>query len=177
MKKVADRNWIVKNVLRLAFALTTCALSVNSATAEGFVKDRVEMQCGSHRVAITCGRTRPNDPKDDKDNRVCVHNILSFTGEDGKVLVPQEPNNVISLGDKGNSPQMMNCGKGADGNFYVFVRFDGCPGVSCEMFDLFSESGKRLTVNSVHLQKTIRRISIKFSETGWHAIEAVAPPP
>jgi hypothetical protein len=167
----------VSIILRIAFVLSACVLVSNNAMAEGFVKDRVEMQCGSHRVAITCGRARPDDPKNDIDTRICVHSTLSFTGEDGKVFVPKEPSNVVSLGDKGNSPQMMNCGKGADGKFYAFVRFEGCPYVACEMYDLFSESGKRLTVNSVHLQKTIRRKLIKFSETGWHAIEAVAPNP
>jgi hypothetical protein len=94
-----------------------------------------------------------------------------FTDSEGKVFVPAEPQNVESLGDKGNSPDMMVCGKGKDGLFYVSANFSGCSYVTCEMLDMFTESGKRLTVNGLHRQKILKEKSIKFPENGWLTIE------
>lgn len=166
------RKIAVKCVLQIIFVFSICYF-MNAVQAGGgaFFKEKVEMQCGSHRVAITCGKAKPDDPKDDLDVRVCVHNSLSFTDSGGKVFIPVEPKNVISLGEKGNSPNDINCGKGKNGLFYVRVRFIGCPYISCEMIDLFAEDGKRLTVNGSHFGKIIKEKSIKFPEDNGTTIE------
>ena len=156
------------------FTLIICGWIVlfGTAHAEGWFKERVEVMCGSHRVAIACGKARADDPVDGADVRICVHNVLSFVDAEGKVFVPSEPKNAISLGAKGNSASMFGCGKSREGLYFVQVRYEGCPFGTCEMYELFTESGKRLTVNGSHLNKIVREKSIKFSETGWLSIEA-----
>lgn len=160
-------------VLQIIVAWLICCFLVETAQADETFKERIEMLCGLHRIAITCGKLKPGEIQSDIDTRICVHNILSFSDVDGKVLVPREPKNVISLGEKGNSPKMMGCGKGKDGLFYVEVMFSGCPGGSCEMYDLFSEDGERLTVNGNGLGKITKEKAIKFPERSWLLIEGI----
>jgi hypothetical protein len=158
---------------RITWVVMSFLTMLSFAKADTNFKEQIEMQCGSHRVAITCGKAKADEPKDEVDTRVCVHNTLTFTDAADKVTIPKEPANMISLGVRGSAPEMMGCGKGKDGLYYVQVRFAGCPGISCEMYDLFTESGDRLTVNAVHLRNIIKSKSITFPKDGWKSIEGL----
>jgi ABC-type Fe3+-hydroxamate transport system substrate-binding protein len=166
MRDIGLPGYAQQLLLKLVICLV-CSGFVLTTQAANSTKEKIEMQCGSHRVAITCGKAKADDPKDEYDERVCVHNTLSFTDSNGRTVISEDPPNVVSLGDLGNSPEMMGCGKGKDGLYYVQVMFSGCSGSTCQMHELFSEEGKRLTVNSVHLNKFMKEKSIRFSEKEW----------
>jgi hypothetical protein len=126
-------------------------------------KDRIEMQCGSHKVVITCGNAKPGDPLDE---RLCVRNTLNFVSSDGRTHSPKQPKNFRQEFEVEKTPTSIQCGQGKDGKFYVVVDFVAGPLACgpCSTMDIFSESGKRLTVNSKNLDRIIREQKIQSNK-------------
>lgn len=127
---------------------------------------KIELQCGEHKVAITCGEVvYPGDPQ---DKRQCNHNTLSFTDKSGKVYVPKQPKNFRQEFVVEKTPVSMACTQGKDGHYYVTVEFSACPlganYASCVTVDLFKSEGKRLTVNSRHLDSTQAKLGIPYTK-------------
>lgn len=127
-------------------------------------KERIEVQCGSHKVVITCGKAKPGDPY---EKRVCVHNTLSFVDADGKVFFHKQPKNFRQEFAVEKTPTGIKCGRGNDGKFYVVIYFVAGPLSFGQGFtpDLFTENGRRLTVNSVNLDRIIETRKIQFNKT------------
>ena len=128
---------------------------------------QIEQQCGQYRVAITCGKEL-NDSGYADDNRQCNRNTLSFTGPDGNVLVPKQPNSFRQEFIVEKTPTSFACAQGKDGNYYVTVEFSACPagaaGAMCMVHDLFTSDGRRLTVNSRNLDTLHKKYGIPFAK-------------
>jgi hypothetical protein len=135
------------NVFAIVVAL---AMSVGVAHAQQNnptnAKERVELQCGTHIVAITCGKSKPGD---EKDERICVHNTLSFVGKDGKIVYPKQQKTFIDPFVVEKTPTGISCENGSDGINYVIVRYVAGPLYSSKAttIEIFLESGERLTIN------------------------------
>lgn len=135
----------------LLLALALCAVAQNIQAANPtHAKERVELQCGAHKVAIDCGKAKPGDPPDE---RVCVHNTLSFTGPDGKIFTPKQPKNFRDEFEIEKTPTSIGCSRGTDGKFYVSVLFAAGWAGPYMLYEMFSESGERLTVNGKNFDR------------------------
>ncbi len=100
------------------------------------------MQCGSHRVVITCGPIKPEEARKYHDDEgSCVHNKLQFIDSRGEVRISKYVN---SDPIDGWHADFLECGRGAAGKYYVQVRYSMydrlCP--LCKIYGLFTESGK-----------------------------------
>lgn len=120
-------------------------------------KERVELQCGTHTVTISCGKARPND---ENDERVCVHNALNFIDKFGNVFIPNQPKSFHDPFVIEKTPTGISCEFGKDGKYYVIVEFVAGPLACspCTTIEIFSESGERLTINGA----TRRGVNINF---------------
>ncbi|MEI6757680.1 MAG: hypothetical protein FDX18_10555 [Chlorobium sp.] len=127
-------------------------------------KERIEVQFGTHKVVITCGKGKPGYPG---DQRVCIHNTLSFIDADGKVFFPKQSKNFRQEFVVEKTPTGITCGKGSDGKYYVIVDFVAGPLSFGQgyVIDLFTEDGRCLTVNSVNFDRIIETLIIEFNKT------------
>lgn len=127
---------------------------------------RIELQCGQHKVAITCGKV--SHSADPQDNRQCNHNTLSFSDSRGKVFVPKQPKNFRQEFVVEKTPVSMACAQGKDGRYYTTVEFSACPlnsnYAACTTYDLFASNGQRLTVNSRNLDLIKAQRAISYTK-------------
>ena len=126
------------------------------AEASSNAKERIELQCGSHRVAITCGKAKPGDPPDE---RVCVRNTLSFTGPDGKTSVIHIPKKYES---EAGTPWGIECAQGRNGANYVVVAYTFCELSVCQLHDVYTEDGQHLTPKKQRADLEFDRVSGKL---------------
>lgn len=110
-----------------------------------------QMQCGSHRVVITCGKPKPGDvldsEEDAEDSGLCVHNSMKFIGAAGAAKkIPGFKDDAINA-SKGN-PGSMHCGVGSDGKHYVEVTVDYCEMPSCAVLVMMTEAGREIASRS-----------------------------
>jgi hypothetical protein len=131
---------LFKHVLIVSSLLS---ISIQAAPDLSTISPRkIELLCGQHTVTITCGKVI--DPDYPEDTRQCNHNTLSFTGSDGKVVIPSSPKGF----DTWKTPVSMACNQGKDGRYYVTVEFSNCAYyVQCMTYHLFKSNGKRLTAD------------------------------
>lgn len=146
-------------VVGMSFTIFSCVCHAQSSNSTN-ARDRVEIQCGAHKVAIACGKAKPGDPPDE---RICVRNVLSFAGENGKFVASKQPKSFRQEFEVQKTPTSIDCRKGKDGTFYVAVTFVAGPLACgpCSTTDLFTEGGERLTVNSKNLDRVIREHGIR----------------
>lgn len=128
---------------------------------------KIEIQCGKHKIVITCSKeTADLNYADDK--RQCNRNTLSFTGPDGKVFFPRQPNNFRQEFVMKKTPVSVACAQGKDGHQYVTVEFSACPSraryAGCIVYDLFTSNGQRLTVNGLNLDSTQAKLGIPYTQ-------------
>ena len=142
------------------------ALEIDDQANPTHAKQKIELQCGQHTVAITCGNVF--DPVSARMGRQCNQNTLTFTGPDGGVLEPPPPKNK-SFDFAGKTPVGLSCNKAKDGRDYVEVEYSSCLGNGnpCITWHLFTSTGKRLTADisdhMPHLSKATRRLAIDDS--------------
>lgn len=97
-----------------------------------------EMQCGSHKVVITCGKAAPGEKIDENDARTCVHNKVKIIDPAGRVSV------VPGLGRGTRNPEFMHCGVGRGGKRYVEVLVYSCNMPSCGELVVLTEEGHEI---------------------------------
>lgn len=136
----------LKSILFVGFVLSVAVLPTVSETLAESTQvspSNIEFQCGQYKVAIACGKIF--DPEYPQDKRQCNHNTLSFTGADGKVVVPVSPKGF----DETKTPVSMACALGKDGRHYVVVEFNNGPRdcIQCLTYHLFASNGTRLTAD------------------------------
>lgn len=129
------------------------------AESSSNAKESVELQCGSHKVAITCGKAKPGDPP---DGRVCVRNTLSFTGLDGKRTSISTPKKYKA--DAG-TPWGIECAQGRNGANFVVVAYSFCELPVCRLHDVYSEDGQHLTPAKQRADLEFDRVSGKLGLT------------
>jgi hypothetical protein len=122
------------------------ALEIDEATNPAHAKQKIELQCGQHTIAITCGNLF--DPVDARMGRKCNHNILTFTGPDGKVIEPPPPKSK-NFDFYGKTPVGFGCDKAKNDHYYVEVDYSSCLGNAntCITTHLFTSTGDRLTAD------------------------------
>ena len=151
------------HMIHFLFAITVLAnaVSVLAQTTETSPR-KIELQCGQHKVAITCSKVP--DPDHPEDKRQCNHNTLSFTNPDGKAFISEQPKNFRQEFVVKKEPVGIACAQGKDGKHYITVVYSvgpiGCG--PCSTADLFESSGKRLTVNSRNLDSIHARRGIPY---------------
>jgi len=126
----------------LSVTSSNCLAIQNEANTAAPPK-KIEFQCGQHTVAITCGKAF--DPDYPEDTRQCNHNMLSFTGPDGKTISPTPPKDF----DRRKTPTGMTCAQSNNGKYYVTVELSLGVGSAVQWitFHLFESSGKRVTAD------------------------------
>ena len=124
-------------------AMVLCAGQVALAGSDGVKPEIVQqMQCGSHKVVITCGKAKPGEV-DVGGSRVCLHNKLKFIDAAGKVKI------VPGFGGKKRNPESMDCGVGKDGRHYVQVLVYYCDWPSCGELALLTEDGVEIASRAI----------------------------
>lgn len=93
------------------------------------------MQCGSHRVAITCDKAAQN-------GLTCLHNKVKFIDAMGRVKTARG----LSQGNR--NPSSMHCGVGRDGKRYVEVLVYSCNMPSCGELVMLTEDGHEIAIRS-----------------------------
>lgn len=91
-----------------------------------------EMQCGSHRVAITCYKAAQN-------GAICPLKIFDAMG---RVTTARG----LSRGKR--NPESMHCGVGRDGRHYVEVLVSTCIMPSCGVLVMLTEDGHEIASRS-----------------------------
>lgn len=154
--------------LLFAFVLLQIAFGVQAQPAiePSAAPKKIEIECGQHKVTITCGKVLyPDSPQ---DARRCNHNTLSFTNKDGKFFVPKQPKHFRQEFVVEKTPVSMACSQGKDQYYYVTVEFSACPlgtrYAACVIYDLFTSDGRRLTVNSRNLDSIQTRLAIPYTK-------------
>lgn len=120
---------------------------------------KIEMQCGMHRVQISCGKQV--DPEYPEDERQCNHNTLKFVDRNGGILTPPVPKTF----DETKTPVAMGCERSREtGDYFVTVLFSNGPNdcLHCITYNLFAEDGIRLTAESTDNNSKRAKLSKKL---------------
>ena len=169
---------LTAKVVGLAMFLLCLCLSRSSLVYGGCINDsktddvrseknKVEIHCGSHRVAIICGR------KYAKESRRCDDNKLVFVSVDGTVYEAMQSKKFKELFVVNMTPIALNCARGNDGKYYVMVEYSIFPWYYAQssVWDLFSEGGKRLTVNGGKMMYYYKKKGLRFNANNAIYIE------
>lgn len=128
---------------------------------------KIEVKCGQHIVSITCGKELVDKNYAD-DGRKCNRNTLNFADAKGNIVTIKQPKNFHQEFVVEKTPTALACAKGNDAHYYVTVKFSACPASAqypgCEVVDLFTSDGKRLTVNGKYLDSLEEKYGIQYSE-------------
>jgi hypothetical protein len=148
--------------IRIVSAILFAAIIVSAGdvlAGGGFVKDKIETTCGEYKVVIECGKALPTDVP---DGRVCVRNTLKFVAPSGSIYIPPTPKGLLKGPNYDRTPISIECGLGAGNKAYVMVNYSGQKFLcgSCMAYDLFTNSGVRLTTNGKGLDALIAKNKI-----------------
>ncbi len=135
-----------KSILSSLIFVLSMGRALASENDTSHAKQKIELQCGQHLVAISCGNVF--DSVDERLGRKCNHNTLTFTGPDGKVIEPPPPNRK-GFDFHGKTPVGFGCYKAKNGNYYVEVDYSSCLGNfnACMTTHLFTSAGDRVTAD------------------------------
>lgn len=140
------------SISSMSIALTAGVLALATPHA-GAAEEALVMQCGpSAQVLLVCGRWPDSDEYN--DTRRCNRNQLIFktAGRNKTLRAPQGFSTY-------STPVGLSCGKSNNGKYYVTVEFsDGYP--AGNIYDLFETNGRRLTINSVGVDKLTAKLGL-----------------
>lgn len=167
-----DRNQSSQTLSIVFFIFLTLGLTVDRAlalendpsTTSMHTKQGIELQCGKHTAAITCGNIF--NSVDARMGRKCNHNTLTFTGPDGKVIEPPPPKSK-KFDFYGKTPVGFGCDKSQDGRYYIEVDYSSCLGNenSCITTHLFTSTGDRLTADISDRMEQLHKARTKLGLT------------
>lgn len=143
--------------LRLTLSAFLFSILLHSNVyADESTKGSIEMQCGDFKWVITCGRDLT--PKNE-DSRECNMNKLTVTSLEGRIKTIDDPpithkkyDDKRSIMIEGVTPTGMSC-LPRFGKFYVSIMYSRDCGTVGLFYDLFKNSGTRLTSVGVPLKK------------------------
>lgn len=103
-----------------------------------------EMQCGSHRVVIPCGKPTQDEKDKSYDSSRCYNNPLKVFDANGRSKV------VLEFGGPSSSAEAMVCGVGRRGRHYMEVLSQDCAGGACDNnYYLLGEDGSYIASKDV----------------------------
>lgn len=120
-------------------------------------KEKIEAQCGQHKMVLTCGKTHANKTIDPYDERICANNSLELIPPDKthkKISVPKK-----YVGHNG-TPAALQCHQGKHSKLYWVVSYNfSCKHPICYLHEVYTENGRHLTIHDRRANHEYDRVS------------------
>lgn len=106
-------------------------------------KEKIELQCGQHKMVLACGKARPEDFHDPSEERVCVRNSLDLVYPNGTHKRIPTPKNYL---ENQGTPAGLECHQGKDLKRYWVITYNFSLTPADRLHDVYTEKGRRLTI-------------------------------